>query len=453
MLAADTPPPESDPASGPLITAIAVRGLLGKFDYTIDFSPNGDRHGIEAVNDDRLILLYGRNGTGKTSLLKMLFHALSTKERAGHRTHLIRTGFRSLRVELAQGSLEYDATDATAGGELRLAVTVGEATAKTLYSVETDDDGRIRVPPIEVDPAQDLLQSLSINPIYLSDSRSIESDVFADDGAFDDPQLHTGSIYTSRRAVEEALRERRDKDLRVALERIRGYLNQLVVTGAQRGSQRVDAVYVNVAQTVVEHASRRGRPYKGLVGQLHTRIDAIAQRVQPFREYGLITEFPAATLIETVERAEERHGWLLTQVLGPYLDGLTERMDALNPGLSAIRGYVEAVNSFLEGKRLDFRLGRGVAITDTDQEEILDPFDLSSGEKQILLLLSNIVALRDQTKLFLIDEPELSLNPQWQRRLMPSLLGSSAHTEMQLVAATHSIEIMARYRDRLRPLD
>ena len=158
-------------------------------------------------------------------------------------------------------------------------------------------------------------------------------------------------------------------------------------------------------------------------------------------------------LVARLEDAEDKHGPLLTQVLTPHLDGFAERMDALEPGLAAVAAFVDALNAFLGDKDVHFTPGRqGVRIIDTQSGERIHPNDLSSGEKQILLLFSDIIALQDETRLFLIDEPELSLNPDWQRKLLPSLLGVTEASGMQLIAATHSIEIMARYRDRRREL-
>ena len=115
--------------------------------------------------------------------------------------------------------------------------------------------------------------------------------------------------------------------------------------------------------------------------------------------------------------------------------------------MHAVASFVDALNSFLHRKQVSFRPGReGVIITDTDTRDVLSATELSSGEKQIVLLFSDIVALQDQASLFIVDEPELSLNPQWQRQLMPALLGLTEASQMQLVVATHSIEIMARYR-------
>ena len=158
-------------------------------------------------------------------------------------------------------------------------------------------------------------------------------------------------------------------------------------------------------------------------------------------------------LTELLDQAEFKHGPLLTQVLTPHLDGFAARMDALEAGLDAVAAFVDALNGFLTDKQVSFSPTReGLRIVDPKTDERIAPSDLSSGEKQIVLMFSDIIALQGETRLFLIDEPELSLNPDWQRSLMPSLLGVTEGSGMQLIAATHSIEIMAKYRERRQQL-
>ena len=61
--------------------------------------------------------------------------------------------------------------------------------------------------------------------------------------------------------------------------------------------------------------------------------------------------------------------------------------------------------------------------------------DLSSGEKQVISLLARLY-LYPEEKIVLIDEPELSLSIDWQKRLLPDLLFSPSCA--QLLAITHS---------------
>jgi predicted ATPase len=64
----------------------------------------------------------------------------------------------------------------------------------------------------------------------------------------------------------------------------------------------------------------------------------------------------------------------------------------------------------------------------------------SSGEVHILFLLSNIISNINKTSLILIDEPEISLHPSWQIRII-NLLRSillKAHKSCHIIIATHS---------------
>ena len=84
---------------------------------------------------------------------------------------------------------------------------------------------------------------------------------------------------------------------------------------------------------------------------------------------------------------------------------------------------------------------------DSEEEVILSAY-LSSGEKQLLGLLSYNAFSEDKT--IFIDEPELSMHPDWQRLLFRIL--KSQGTEKQFFAATHSPMIGATYKDKQIPL-
>ena len=96
-------------------------------------------------------------------------------------------------------------------------------------------------------------------------------------------------------------------------------------------------------------------------------------------------------------------------------------------------------------KRVAFDLGRGITITSPDGEP-LPPSVLSSGERQLLLLFCNTITAREHASIFIIDEPEISLNVKWQRRLLGALLSLVRGTPVQFLVATHSIELLARYK-------
>ena len=460
-------PAEPDPQTPTSpIAFVAVEGLHGKLDYHVSVlgaaSPKTAAP-LFAVNEERLALLYGSNGTGKTTLLRMLFDALSPSDDRGHRTSLARVRFRRFEIGFANGdSVRYERSDAVAGGFLATAKVSGEdhvwewdpeREAGSTYFEFTGEFGRtfrIGEPPPGKAGFLRALEHFDVNPVFLTDSRVLVSDVVQPGNSVGEPIYN--AIAQSARTVDQLVQKESNEDVRDALTRVRDYLRQIVFAAAQRGSERTDTIYADVAEAIVEHASRVGRRRKDTIPNLRVRVEELGMRATAFTRFALIPEPPAAALIEALDKAQPGVGPVLRDVLTPYLDGLSQRMDELQPGLNAMAGYVDAVSTFLTPKLFDFRLATGAQIVDSVTGERLDPAGLSSGEKQILVLFSDVVALRERTRLFIIDEPELSLNPEWQRQLMPALLQSTDGTPMQLVAATHSIEIMAKYRERLRQL-
>jgi energy-coupling factor transporter ATP-binding protein EcfA2 len=107
---------------------------------------------------------------------------------------------------------------------------------------------------------------------------------------------------------------------------------------------------------------------------------------------------------------------------------------------------VESINSFYTDKSVTFDLRRGLRIR-TALGKALKPAMLSSGERQLLLLFCNMVVAKQRPNIFIIDEPELSLNVKWQRQLVRSLLAVSRDSQMQFILATHSIELLTRHKE------
>ena len=83
----------------------------------------------------------------------------------------------------------------------------------------------------------------------------------------------------------------------------------------------------------------------------------------------------------------------------------------------------------------------------------LSPVQLSSGEKQLLLLLCHAIYARKPGTIFIIDEPEISLNIVWQRELIQALMTCLEGTQFQVILATHSMELLSRCRQYVTPLE
>ncbi|MBQ8463501.1 MAG: AAA family ATPase [Prevotella sp.] len=68
--------------------------------------------------------------------------------------------------------------------------------------------------------------------------------------------------------------------------------------------------------------------------------------------------------------------------------------------------------------------------------EMLVPYQLSSGEKQMLAILLTVLVEDDQPYVLFMDEPEVSLHIEWQKQLIDLIVELNPH--VQIILTTHS---------------
>ena len=72
--------------------------------------------------------------------------------------------------------------------------------------------------------------------------------------------------------------------------------------------------------------------------------------------------------------------------------------------------------------------------------EVLLPYQLSSGEKQILIILLTVLVEDNMPYVLFMDEPEVSLHLEWQKRLVDLCL--ELNPNVQIILTTHSPAIV-----------
>ena len=157
---------------------------------------------------------------------------------------------------------------------------------------------------------------------------------------------------------------------------------------------------------------------------------------------------------EVLKRFHETDGWDIADILVVPLIGRTKAMVEYAGQLekdrerifAPLRLYEETVNSFLNEKSVKVDEGGQLKIESSSPSE-LTPRLLSSGEKQILILLTEALLEVDEPVVYIADEPELSLHVLWQEKLLESLVSLSG--QIQVIVATHSPDIVGRFRNKV----
>jgi predicted ATP-dependent endonuclease of OLD family len=105
-----------------------------------------------------------------------------------------------------------------------------------------------------------------------------------------------------------------------------------------------------------------------------------------------------------------------------------------------LRSLVESM--FTGNKRVVFN-DATIEIIGNDDKQI-GLARLSSGEKQLIRIL--VEALRAERNSLILDEPEISMHIDWQQNLIRAI--RQLNPQLQLIVATHSPEIMAEIDDK-----
>ena len=90
-------------------------------------------------------------------------------------------------------------------------------------------------------------------------------------------------------------------------------------------------------------------------------------------------------------------------------------------------------------KRIDRKSNEIQFIQTMDEEgttEVITPYKLSSGEKQMLAILLTVLVENREPYALLMDEPEISLHIDWQQRLIDLI--RQLNPKAQIILSTHS---------------
>ena len=165
------------------------------------------------------------------------------------------------------------------------------------------------------------------------------------------------------------------------------------------------------------------------------------------RNYSLIATFDIPTKTENgsaldqqLEKLESEYAYYLSDLSKQLNDIIKSvgkvEMDDMRRIYAQNDLFIEIVNHAFantqkvvdtEQSKLQFRLER----------EVLDNNkNLSSGEKQFLIIVLTVLLQRKEESILIMDEPEISMHIDWQRELLNNL--QKLNPNCQIILATHS---------------
>ncbi len=169
------------------------------------------------------------------------------------------------------------------------------------------------------------------------------------------------------------------------------------------------------------------------------RLYATNEKFKKLNQYGLVD----ISIIDS-KNYNSKH----STALKIYFDDFAEKFKVFQELIQKLDLFTSIINERLTFKKILITRTDGFKIVDEENEEkTLELSQLSSGEKQEIVLFYELIFNTKSEFLLLIDEPEISLHIMWQKKFMDDLLAVSKQTKISAVVATHSPQIVSKHWD------
>lgn len=440
------------------IKCIKVEKLFGRHDYSLCI-PEVEKRG------SKILILYGDNGSGKTTILKLAFHLLAPEGSEGHKSIVAPIPFRRFEIELMDGSkVIAERLQTSFIGSYTLRVRIPK---KKEVKIDFIADQNFSVKAASEDDKTQLgqilrvLRSLGLGLYLLSDDRRIQlAGRFQDhsspsneiefpyDEVFIDPETRVrmirGEVQNPEKIAQNLLSQ--------SIQRAEYWIRRRALLGSSIGESSVNALYNEILKRLVTLPRAEQIDTTSTKQSIEKRVSKLEGECTAFAQYGLMPKFQGKGILAAVNQTPTANLGIIANVLNPYLESLEKKLEALADTYERVNSLVSVINRFLTNKRLTFDLHSGLAVT-ADDSTALTPQMLSSGERHLLLLFFNSLVAVDRPSIIMIDEPEISLNVKWQRSLLSSLLECVGESPVQYIFATHSIELLAQHGDKVVKLE
>lgn len=139
-------------------------------------------------------------------------------------------------------------------------------------------------------------------------------------------------------------------------------------------------------------------------------------------------------------------------IVAYFYQMLIERYEHLKEVEEPLEAFIHACNKYLSNKKIqyypnNFTYDIVLEYGDEDKKRSIDLNHLSSGEKQLVSLFSSIYLSTQNKCMVIIDEPEISLSVEWQESILEDIIQSGKCGS--LIVATQSPFI---FNNSLKPL-
>lgn len=137
------------------------------------------------------------------------------------------------------------------------------------------------------------------------------------------------------------------------------------------------------------------------------------------------------------------NSWRAHTLVADYEILQTKKADIFRPR----DNFISLLNTMFNSRKRFSVSDKNELVVMTKDGRVIGLDELSSGEKQLLIILGETLLQHSEHVIYIADEPELSLHVIWQEQLIGAI--TKINPNAQIIFATHSPDIVGVAQDAI----
>lgn len=409
------------------INKFEVIGLFDLYNQTLSFD--------DCANDEEgasVIMIYGKNGIGKTTILRMI------------------NGLMTLNFNIFR-KIKFERAVLTFSNKKSIIVKSDYNDNILSYLFVKYNDLEVKLHPTNTGPLlkDDKLLQNTFMKKYENDLENfnfnfIDTERIMKQSLQDEMSLDIEKKRESINGISKMLKNKNQDNNDIFSSKIREFIQDSQINFSNYFSRTEPELFDKIILNLENPPNIESQ---NLIKRIKNIINR--EKINKVHKYGLMLDIWDSNKLKKIIEESNSDSNKLT-IVSSYLDVLESRSNERISLAERLMKFEDMLNSFFYDKIISIdNSGIKISSKNINSDNISETM-LSTGEYHLLYLTTLALCTKVKGTVIAIDEPEMSMHISWQQKLISALIEISSKAFPQMIFATHSPDIAANYSNSLK---